>query len=322
MNRRSASLLLAVAAILATGPADPAIKTAKAPDFKLVVGFYGAGSEPVGVGEIVAFRGRIYQFTSDMREFIVLDFPEKTAEFLDVKHRVQARLPIEKTEALVAAIRRRLGQRVQQLEATDDHANQVSARKTRDLIEPAFREKFDPKAHTLELSNGSVEIHASGVPDPDAARLALIGYALMTLARVNSSRDPESIPPFTRLEAISNLVGQKHLRPTELSFLYRLNGPPEKYRWTYRLEPALKDRDHIGLARLDRFREEAKVIPLADFEKLDRENVEVHRMEFLGSQPVRRQVPPRGRPCATIGRPPPGRSLRGSPRSSTASGPW
>ena len=113
----------------------------------------------------------------------------------------------------------------------------MAAAKSRDLIDPHFTATFDASARRLRLTNKSVEVDAQGETEPDGLRLALISQTLAALVKLDSLRDPQGIPPFPRLEALEALTAGHRLRPSELTFLYRLSGPPQKLRWTYRLEP-------------------------------------------------------------------------------------
>jgi hypothetical protein len=56
------------------------------------------------------------------------------------------------------------------------------------------------------------------------------------------------------------------LRPTEVSILYRLAGPPRKMRTTYLLVPSLTDRELEALARVDRLRRTAPSLSFTRYE--------------------------------------------------------
>ena len=256
---------------LESDPSTPARIQAKpaptAHEFKLVVRYFHSDPDPVGVGEMVAHNGLVYQFSSELKEFVVINFAASEVELINIEHHVQARIPIDRIEQAVATQRRKLLRTAQGLEKQESRSARMSGKKTRELVEPNFREHFDQTAGRLQLTCDTVEAECTGVPEPDAARGALIADVMDLLVKVGAARDPNAVPPFTRIEAQSVLMRQKKLRPTEISFLYRLNGPPERKRWTYRLEPALKDRDFIGLARLDRCRREFKRVTLAEYEK-------------------------------------------------------
>ena len=85
----------------------------------------------------------------------------------------------------------------------------------------------------------------------------MVALALESIAKVGAFKVPNDLPPFAELEAIAALTGDRKLRPTELSYLYRLKGPPRKFRRTYRLVPTLTDREVEAIARLERLREVA-----------------------------------------------------------------
>jgi hypothetical protein len=258
--------------VLIVALALPALAQSPKPEpdpnqFKLVVRYYDAWPDPIGVGEIVSWRGRIYQFSSESKEFVVIDFANGEVELIDLSRKLQARIPLAKLEDKVASQKKRLLKTAAELEKREDRASRVAAKKTRDLVEPTFRAQFDAAANRLRLQNESVEITADGIADTDAPRLTLIAEAMDTFVKLAAARDSTDIPPFTRLEVHSTLIREKKLRPAEISILYRLNGPPSKKRWTYRLEPQLKDRDFIGLAKLDHYREQCKRVVMSEYEK-------------------------------------------------------
>jgi hypothetical protein len=255
--------------VLALGLIPPAqSKPETSPvDFKLVVRYFHAGADPIGVGEIVAFKGRAYQFTTELDEFAFIDFAAAHVELINVKHHVQTRLTFAKLDDALTAQRKRLERTIEELEKQEGRAYRISVKKTRELVEPNFRVRFDEKAGRLQLTNETVEVDCTGVADANPARLNFIADAMDVLVKLGAARDPKALPPFTRLETTDLLIRQKKLMPTEFNFLYRLNGPPERKRWTYRLIPELKDRDFIGLARLDRCRAQFKVVSFSDYEK-------------------------------------------------------
>jgi hypothetical protein len=263
------SLVLATAAtaLFAQDPGAAKKPAPAKPEFKLVVRYYHAGPDPIGVGEMVAHSGLIYQFSSELDEFVVINAAETEVELINIKHHVQARITFARIEQAVASLRKKLLRTVEELEKQDARSARISGRKIRDLVEPKFRETFDKATGKLQLTNDSIEVECTGVSDADSPRLALIADAMDTLVKAGALRDPKSVPPFTRLAAQNLLLRQKQLRPTEINILYRLNGPPERKRWTYRLEPALKDRDFIGLARVDRCRREFRKVTLAEYEQ-------------------------------------------------------
>jgi hypothetical protein len=117
------------------------------------------------------------------------------------------------------------------------------------------------------LTNPTVTVDATGEPEPDQGRLTLIDAALTAHIRLASVRDPQAIPPFIRLDALHALTASHHLRPTELSFLYRLAGPPRRHRWTYRLIDTLTERELEAIKRVIRLRERTSYVPFNRYEQ-------------------------------------------------------
>jgi hypothetical protein len=86
------------------------------------------------------------------------------------------------------------------------------------------------------------------------------------VAQLTALRDPKGIPPFTRIEALQRLVKDHRLRPTDVSFLYRLAGSPKRLRWKFRLVPELTDREREAIDRVERLMAVIPTVPLARFE--------------------------------------------------------
>src|SRR5262249_29493160 len=135
------------------------------------------------------------------------------------------------------------------------------------LIDPCFTESYDPATRRLRLCNASVDVAASAETEPDRARLNVIFHCLGAIAKIGSYRDPSDLPPFTRLDALRALAARPELRPTELSSISHLAGPPRKLRWTYQLVPSLTDREVKALGLIDKMRQVAALVPYERYEK-------------------------------------------------------
>lgn len=254
---------LASLASMATAQAPGPIPAAP-PDFKLLVASYGLGTVPVYTEELVAISGRVYQFASNSHEVVVIEPARSRVALLDLDRRLQSEISFGQLEAGLARVKGRLAGESDRREKTGRRADAVEAQMTRDLAEPRFAVAFDPEAHRVRLTNPSVEVVAVGEPDSDAPRVALAAQALDSIAKIGAFRTPNDLPPFAELEAVAALATVRKLRPTELTFLYRLAGPPQKFRRTYRLVPALTDRDREAIRRIDRLRES---VPAVRYEK-------------------------------------------------------
>ncbi|MBX6315996.1 MAG: hypothetical protein IRY99_24245 [Isosphaeraceae bacterium] len=253
--------------IIIPGLSAMALAWAEAPastDFKVAIAIFGAGPKPLNTAEFLVHGDRIYYSDAKSHEILLLDFAERRCELLDLKRHVQARIPFEKLDEYLEALRERMLAEANTLEKEGGKANEVAARMSRNLVEPQLATCFDPKTSRLRMTNPSAEVDATGAAEPDPRR-RLVAEVLSTLAKLEAYREPRAVPPFIRLDAITAL-GERKLRPTELSILFRLAGPPRRARWTYRLVPGLTDRDHIAIARIDRFRREAELLFYADYE--------------------------------------------------------
>jgi hypothetical protein len=228
------------------------------PDFKIVVAMYGVRKHPIATAELVARHGRVFQFNSDApAEVIIHDPSTERIELLDLDRMVQTELSWKVLDAARDRLREAIASAIEKREQEGGRANRVTAAMDRDLIDPHFDTSFDVKANHLRLTNPSVEVDAFGEPESDPARLALMVSVLTSAIKLDATRDPKQIALFTRLEALRALTADRHLRPTEMSFLYRLAGPPRKLRWTYRLVPSLTERELEALSRINRLREKA-----------------------------------------------------------------
>jgi hypothetical protein len=236
-------------------------------DFKLSIAFYGVGKEPITTAELVVRNGTAYLFASESPEEIVICDPAASRlEFLDLDRRIQAEVMLKVLEEKQAVLRRAIANVIKRREEEGGRANRLEAEMSRDLIEPNLAAAFEPAARHLRLTNPRVTVDATGEPEPDAARLALIDAVLTALIRLESVRDPKAIPPFIRLDALHALTAGHHLRPAELTFLYRLAGPPRKHRWTYRLVETLTAREIEALNRVIRLRERTPYVPFDRYE--------------------------------------------------------
>ena len=148
-------------------------------------------------------------------------------------------------------------------------SNTVLAAMSRDLIEPHFKSQYETERHHLRLTNPTVQVDAQGEPEGNNVRIGYIANALATLAKLESFRDPAGLPASTKLETFNSLIVDHKLRPTELSFLYRLAGPPQRVRLTYHIEPKLTEREVEALGRIDTMKLRYPMLP---YEEYDRKN--------------------------------------------------
>ena len=256
---------LLVWAVVALFPALP--DSTPPADFKLAVALHFAEKDPVATSLIIVRRGIAYQFLSQARDEVqIIDPAGPTITLLDMKRRVQTEVSAGQIESSLARLHQAIDKSVQRREKSDDRADRLSAAMSRDLIDPKFKPVYDAGEHRLRMSNPTVEIEAVGQPEPDARRLATIDTCLSALARLDAIRDPAGLPPFPLVETLRALVTERHLRPTEITFLYRLAGPPRKLRYSYRLVPELTDSDREAISRLDNLRTTARFVRYPGYE--------------------------------------------------------
>ncbi len=235
-------VLALLVVIRTSGGAEPV--PVQPADFKLVIERFGVQKEPLGTAELVVHRGRAFHFVSGADlEVIVFEPSTARLELVDLDHKTRSDVSLKKLDTFVEKLHGAIATANAKRDARGGKANQVAAAMSRDLIDPHFTANYDTSAHRLRLTNRSVEVEARGEAESDQPRLALIAQMLTALAKLESLRDPQGIPPFARLEVLEAMTAGHRLRPAELTFLYRLAGPPRKFRWTYRLEPKLTERE-------------------------------------------------------------------------------
>ncbi len=254
-----------------TPPAKPQTPALAPPaDFRLDVGLFTTGKTAEVTSQIVVRRGVAYQFVSDSpTEIQIVDVALERMVILDLKDKIQTEITSKHLDTHLGVTYQRISAVVATREKSEKRGDRLAAAMGKDLIDPKFKATFDDAKKSLRLSNATVEVDATGEPEPDQSRLAVIVNALAALTKLSAIREPDAIPPFPRLDALRALTVDHKLRPTEISFLYRLAGPPKRYRWTYRLTPSLTDREIEAIARVNRVRESAKFVSFEDYEEDD-----------------------------------------------------
>jgi hypothetical protein len=250
--------------------ADPAPAAPSSPStaFKLTIAFYGLRTEPITTAELFFRGGTGYYFASESPEEILIINPaDARLELLDLQRKIQAEIALGRLDEKVATLHRAIAGQIRKQEAAGSRSNRISAEMSRALNDPALAETFDPAALRLRLTNSAVTVDATGASEPDAARLALIETALVSLVKLAAARDPEAIPPFIRLDAVHALIAGHHLRPVELAFTYRLAGPPRKHRWTYHVVETLTPRETLALDHVTKLRTGTPFVPFERYER-------------------------------------------------------
>ena len=259
MLMRSAMAIVAVLAMGAAGedqPATPRPGPGVPADYKLVIAMYGVAKEPISKTELVVHKGRAFLFKpGPPLEVIIHDPSTGRLEMIDLKRKIRSEISFKKLDDYGNQLHDAIAAASAKREALGGKGNQVAAAMSRDLIDPHFAASYDSASHRLRLSNTTIDVEARGEPETDEARLAAIHATLAALARMDSVRDPQDIPPFPRLEALRALVVDHRLRPTELTFVFRLAGPPQKIRWTFRMEPSLTKRELEAIATVEAIHE-------------------------------------------------------------------
>jgi hypothetical protein len=273
MLRAGAVSVVALATAMAVVGAEPATAPAgpsQPADFKVVMTLYGVAKEPVKKIELVVRKGRVFRFDAEPTlEVVILDPAAKKLELVDLDRKIRTELPYKRLDVFQANLQGAIESAIAKREAQGGKANEVAAAMSRDLIEPRYTAEYDPKTRTVRLSNKSVQFEGHGELDTDRPRLALIAEALATMMKLESMREPGTIPPFTRLEALRVMIADHQLRPTEMTYIFRLAGPPRKYRWTFQLEPTLTTREVEGISLIELMRERCRTERFERYERRD-----------------------------------------------------
>lgn len=252
------------------GADEPKQETRALADFKLVISLYGVRKPPIATAELVVRNAVAYQFLTDSpNEVMIVDPGQSRLILFDLTRKIQTEFTSERLDAHLGKLHKQIGDAAGRLEKSEARADKVSAAMSRNLIDPHFEIVSAPAKNSVRLINPTVEVDATGEPESNESRLAMITNCLAAIAKVSAIRDPENLPPFTKLAVLRVLAVERKLRPTEISYLYRLSGTPKRLRFTYRLETVVNDRDREALARVDRLRAPAKFVPYERYEKGD-----------------------------------------------------
>lgn len=258
------TLLLAT---LAAGPLHdlPRPPSVDAGGIRVSFVYRDARPEPLRSGDLILSRARIYQLHEKSSEIAIFDLARKSVHLVHVKLDVATEFPLADVETAVADVARPFREKVAATPADAPRADRIEAGIDRDLVDPRFRVEGTPTR--LTLNNSSIAVEATGIPEPDAARRARVAEALMLSAKLRVLREPDTLPPFPLLDTLKAL-DDRGSRPTELAFLFRLAGPPLKFRWTFDLAPSLTPRESEALDRLDAILLKARRLPIERYRRV------------------------------------------------------
>ena len=249
MTTTFAIILLASTALAADDPPKPATPTVAVagPTFRLSFQQFDSGRRLVGRGEVIASRGKLYYLEKNSNEVVIIEPGRKALRFVDIKLGISADLAYRELDAEVAAGREEHRKAVEAHARSASRGERIDAEMRRDMSDPRFQVRYDEAARTLYLANPTAQVEARGEPDDDAARFAAIAESLRALAKLHFFRDPDNLKHLIEIEAVSSLVDGRKLRPAEMTYLFRLAGPPEKHRWVFTLVPEVTEQDRQGL---------------------------------------------------------------------------
>jgi len=280
--RRSILRAVVLVAVCATSGFAQVKKSAVPADFRVSVALKETTTNQGTSAEWLAYKGRVLEIIDGRHELILIDPAARRVELLDLDRKRIARISFSRLDAELSAHKKRLQRTVDKLSGSSERAKKLNAAKTADLLNPAGDWTYDAKTHTLRRDGTTSEVTATGIPDEDAARLELFRLSMVYLIKLDSYRAPEKLPPFVQLQAIDALVKTHRLRPSEMSLLFRLNGPPIRFRWTHEMTPSLTAKDVELWTKLENFLKTAQLVDLDAYDRAARD-------------PKTRRLPPAGR---------------------------
>jgi hypothetical protein len=254
-------IIVAMLAAVALVGTDDAPKAAAPPnhssqastpvEFKIRFWHYGVEKEPLASGEIVVSRGRIYQTLEGSKEIIVFDPAKKRIDLIDLGAKKRSDLTYRELDEAISAIRTTISESITDSEKKNTRAGRIAAEMKRSQLEPRFQANYSEAERRVKLSNAYIQVDAKGAEEPDPARLAVLGEAMAVSTKLVAMREAGDFYPFAQLDAFSALIGERKLRPEEMTFMFRLAGPPEKHRWVYELVPTIPERERAALEKVD-----------------------------------------------------------------------
>jgi hypothetical protein len=250
-------------------PARPRATETK--DFKLEIRFFGPQKGALASADLIVRNGIAYEFASELPDEVIIIEPTRSRiVLLDLERRLQTEIGAKQLDASLGKLYSATLAAIERREKSGTRADKVAAAMSRDLIDPRFKTQPDPDPHRLILSNPSVEIRTESVDEPDLYRLQMIMNSLAALNKLSAVREPDAIPPFTRIAALRAVSDTGKQRPIEMSCLYRLAGPPRRLRWTYKLAE-VTERESNALKTLDALRLKLKYVTLEEYDADDKE---------------------------------------------------
>ena len=248
-------------------PVSPA-RPMKPSDYKLSFRYHELEESGTLTGDLIFREGRVYLFVSGSDEVVLIDPAIEIVRLLDIRRRATSELKFATINAAVERYRKDLRDEIATSEARNTRADRLEAAMDRDLLDPHFKAEANPDGRRIRLANPTVEVDAAGEPEEDGAKRQRIAEALSLMIKIRAIRFPDAIPPFSQLDALSELISARTLRPVELSFLFRLTGPPEKYVWSYTFVPTLTVREWEAIGRIDALLPQAARMSFERYERL------------------------------------------------------
>lgn len=256
---------------LAGDPPQPAPSTEKVPppaDFKQVIKLFGLRKDPLATADLVFHRGMAYQFIRAIpNEVMMIDLARQRVLLVDLKQKRQTEVTGRRLDAEVERLHRELADVVDRQEKQGGRAERLAGEIGHNVVDPGFVETFDKSNRTLRLVNPNVQVDIHLEPEPDVVRGRVILACMAAVARLTAIRDPEGFPPFVRLATTRALLRYTEYRPTEISTVLRLAGPPTKLRWTYEFVPQLTEREVEAIRRISAVRVDMPFVGLEEYEQ-------------------------------------------------------
>jgi hypothetical protein len=239
----------------------------KPDEYKLNFTYQDINEDETYNGQLLFRKSQIYFFYNQSSEILVIDAISKTVRFYDSAKNATSDLTFKDLEKEYEKYREQWKEVIQTMRKDEKRSSRISADIDSALIDPKLIQKQETDSQRIHLTGEVVDLVATGTPDLDASRRGQIALALSIQSKLQALRDADAIPPSTFLQTIDLLLTERNLRPTEMTFLFRISNAPDKYRWTYQFSPRLTVRDWEGMNSLDAVFQKMRSIPFERYER-------------------------------------------------------
>lgn len=218
-------------------------------------------------GELVYHKGKIYRVIQDSTEILIFDPNTGNVSLVELARKIRAEIPAERLLAAVPQLHAAIDKALVKRQTSTSRADKIAVRMSRELIDPKFQTDHQPDQNRFRFKNSVAEVDLSTVIEPDTARAGLIMASLEMMVQLDALRNPREIPPFCKLSALELVKSRPGMRPSRMSILYRLMGPPAGFVWRFQVDDKFDDDEIRALASFDQARAAAKPLSYDAYER-------------------------------------------------------